>query len=236
MKASGRNPMTNSLCDAVESGRPDPDNLNMNGNRPELWQTPISNDSVEREKGLFNSRGEPKLSAQVLIPNWATPNTLDSMPPKSADAIQHELEVSRPGRSQASNLRDQVTGNWKTPTVDDSANVNPKENRFAGRVRQTMEQEDWPTTSSNNGTGGCTGLAGGTGNRAKLYKLLGEEEGKKMGFQKLNPHWVATLMGYPPLWCELGRKSTTASASSRATATPSFPKPLKSSRGRSKTN
>jgi hypothetical protein len=58
---------------------------------------------------------------------------------------------------------------------------------------------------------------------------LGEEEGKKMGCQKLNPHWVATLMGYPPLWCEIGRKFTTASANSKATATPLSRKSPKSS-------
>lgn len=32
-----------------------------------MWQTPVADDSVDREKGKFNSRGEPKLSAQVLV-------------------------------------------------------------------------------------------------------------------------------------------------------------------------
>lgn len=36
-----------------------------------LWQTPVSDDSVNRAQGKFNSRGEPKLSAQVL---WPTPH------------------------------------------------------------------------------------------------------------------------------------------------------------------
>ena len=31
------------------------------------WQTPVADDSVNREKGKFNSRGEPKLSAQVKM-------------------------------------------------------------------------------------------------------------------------------------------------------------------------
>jgi len=38
---------------------------------------------------------------------------------------------------------------------------------------------------------------------------------------KLNPHWVFCLMGYPPLWAELGRKFTTASRSSKRQATQS---------------
>jgi hypothetical protein len=66
--------------------------------------------------------------------------------------------------------------------------------------------EDWPTPASNGGTGGCVGLAGGAGNRAKLYRPLGDVEGRKMGCQKLNPHWVFCLMGYPPLWAELGNE------------------------------
>ena len=34
-----------------------------------LWQTPVADDAVERKRGKYNSRGEPKLSAQVkLIP------------------------------------------------------------------------------------------------------------------------------------------------------------------------
>lgn len=36
-----------------------------------LWQTPVADDCVEREKGKYNSRGEPKLSGQAAL--WATP-------------------------------------------------------------------------------------------------------------------------------------------------------------------
>ena len=61
----------------------------------------------------------------------------------------------------------------------------------------------WPTPASNSGTGGCVGLAGGAGNRNKLYKMLGKEEGKKMGSQQLNPTWVEWLMGWPLGWTDL---------------------------------
>lgn len=37
-----------------------------------LWQTPVADDAVNRVKGKWNSRGEPKLSAQVLV-TWPTP-------------------------------------------------------------------------------------------------------------------------------------------------------------------
>ncbi len=47
------------LTSAIESG---------------LWQTPVADDAVDRKNGKWNSRGEPKLSAQVL---WPTPNARD---------------------------------------------------------------------------------------------------------------------------------------------------------------
>jgi hypothetical protein len=40
-----------------------------------LWQTPVADDAVNRADGKFNSRGEPKLSAQVKM--WPTPTSCD---------------------------------------------------------------------------------------------------------------------------------------------------------------
>jgi len=40
-----------------------------------FWQTPVADDSVSREKGKMNSRGEPKLSVQVKI--FPTPTSRD---------------------------------------------------------------------------------------------------------------------------------------------------------------
>lgn len=44
-----------------------------------LWQTPVADDACNREKGKWNSRGEPKLSAQVKIypEKWPTPRAND---------------------------------------------------------------------------------------------------------------------------------------------------------------
>nr|WP_254171210.1 hypothetical protein [Ralstonia mannitolilytica] len=36
-----------------------------------LWQTPVADDAIERAAGKWNSRGEPKLSAEVKL--WPTP-------------------------------------------------------------------------------------------------------------------------------------------------------------------
>jgi hypothetical protein len=56
--------------------------------------------------------------------SWATPTTMDSLPPKSREALQREATQARPGRSKPANLRDQVSNMhlWPTPTVNDSKN------------------------------------------------------------------------------------------------------------------
>lgn len=50
---------------------------------------------------------------------WPTPTTMDSLPPKSEEALKREAEVARPGRSRPSNLRDCVhpeqLKKWPTP-------------------------------------------------------------------------------------------------------------------------
>lgn len=40
----------------------------------QMWQTPVADDAVNRKIGKYNSRGEPRLSAQVLFP---TPQSRD---------------------------------------------------------------------------------------------------------------------------------------------------------------
>lgn len=43
--------------------------------RKNLWPTPVADDAVNRTKGKWNSRGEPKLSAAVML--WPTPRAQD---------------------------------------------------------------------------------------------------------------------------------------------------------------
>lgn len=64
---------------------------------------------VERGSNYF-----PTPHASCATGIWATPNTLDGLPPKSEEALQKEMTIARPGRSKPANLRDQVSnmGNW----------------------------------------------------------------------------------------------------------------------------
>lgn len=45
-----------------------------------MWQTPVADDAVNRERGKFNSRGEPKLSAEVKLAQWPSPVAMDTIP------------------------------------------------------------------------------------------------------------------------------------------------------------
>lgn len=53
------------------------------GSASGLWQTPVADDAVNRQAGKWNSRGEPKLSAQVLRP---TPTVCGNYNRKDASA------------------------------------------------------------------------------------------------------------------------------------------------------
>jgi len=55
---------------------------------------------------------------------WNTPNTMDALSAKSQQALDHEHETARPGRSNPNNLRDQVSVSegqtmWPTPKSRD---------------------------------------------------------------------------------------------------------------------
>lgn len=59
-------PAGRSLSRLVPSTRP------TDGTACGLWQTPVADDAVNRVRGKWNSRGEPKLSGQVMA-LWPTP-------------------------------------------------------------------------------------------------------------------------------------------------------------------
>ncbi|GHU77802.1 hypothetical protein AGMMS49992_26760 [Clostridia bacterium] len=68
-----------------------------------------------------------RLSARRIdaneLPLWATPNTLDHLPPHSPEALERQKQGARKGRSRPGNLREQVdagtVGLWATPNAAD---------------------------------------------------------------------------------------------------------------------
>lgn len=152
-----------------------------------LWQTPSVEDAGRQGKAEnWREYLEEGRTTQCRLRNqvmWPTP--------------REGNPGSRPNGKGGKILAEEVK-KWPTPRANDAekrgAIANDLRNGLPAAVRH------WPTPASCNGTGGATGLAGGSGNRSKLYAMPGKEERKKMGCQSLNPYWVEVLMGWPKNW------------------------------------
>jgi len=126
------------------------------------WGTPAVNDANKTPHCEINSL-QAGLSRSVgrAEANWATPNTMDHLPPRSEEATRKMQEGQRKGRKLPCNLREQVDEAtmklyqdqtpWPTPRVS-SAN-GPSQNEIEmGNPKKRLETEvivrepaQWPT-------------------------------------------------------------------------------------------
>jgi hypothetical protein len=100
-----------------------------------LWQTIVADDSADRAKGKWNSRGEPKLSAQVLHPEyWPTPTVCGNYNRKGVSA------TSGDGLATAVTQR-----TWPTATATASKGWSPNHNRAHtdDRLDYSVERESF---------------------------------------------------------------------------------------------
>jgi hypothetical protein len=93
-------------------------------------------------------------------------------------------------------------GMWPTPTVDDSANVNPKPNRFFGLVAAVNETRFYPTPSANEDSYRLNGNSQQSNCLGAIARREALKESPESGGQ-LNPTWVEWLMGWPLGWTDL---------------------------------
>ena len=106
-------------------------------NESGLWQTPVADDAVNRAKGKWNSRGEPKLSAQVM--KWPTPNAC-----KASNDLN--LNCSGDGREKPNKLGWAVTARqWPTATATAYKGWSPNHNRADtdDRLDYSVERESY---------------------------------------------------------------------------------------------
>ena len=108
-----------------------------------------------------------------LLEKWATPTTMDKLPPKSQQALLKEATQARSGRSKPANLRDQVSNmqNWN-------------------KLLPTPNSRDWKDGKS-------------AGNRKSPGLGVVAHKLEQMDGGQLNPTWVEWLMGWPLGWTEL---------------------------------
>lgn len=76
-----------------------------------LWQTPVADDAIERKSGKWNSRGEPKLSAEVKL--WPTPT--------ASLATKGGRITPRKGREGGTLIEAVSQRMWPTPCASASA-------------------------------------------------------------------------------------------------------------------
>ena len=191
--------------------------MNEFGETYERWLTRLRKDSSRRQKQALLTRENGSSSWPTQV--WMTPNTMDSLAPKSQEALDYEHDTARQGRSNPNNLRDQAAvqegiTNWPAPTTAE-----------AGKI-------------SNRPDYGQQGLSNhpaivGKPNREKMTKSRGGEMGistnpdslsipqapatKTDGHtcspscRRLNPRFAEMLMGLPPGWTDDSAPLATAS-------------------------
>ena len=140
---------------------------------------------------------------------WATPTTMDKLPPKSPEALYKEATQARPNRSKPANLRDQVSNmqNWPTPNAWDGKRGPRSEEHLKTKkgqvtlvtaVKQAEREKLLPTPNARDWKDGKT-----AGNRKSPgLGVVAHQLDTQTGGQ-LNPTWVEWLMGWPLGWSEL---------------------------------
>lgn len=110
------------------------------------WQTPVSDDQMDRARGKINSRGEPKLSGQAA--QWKTPSAAD--PGITRDLVNADGTPWKGGQR----AYDPVTGRlaqtglpqmvqamqWPTPASRDHKGENSADHLTNGTGRKHMDQ------------------------------------------------------------------------------------------------
>ena len=110
---------------------------------------------------------------------WLTPNCMDSLPPRSPEALKRQYENNRQGRTTHSTLREQV--------------VYPPPNQM------------WPTPSTRDHKGGYIGgrIRNGKVSWDTLDVAVQHTDNQSKDGGQLNPTWVEWLMGWPLGWTDL---------------------------------
>ena len=187
------------------------------------WPTPRVSDTegglvknVEVEDGKFSRKNKKGVRWGVKLKDavnhieeqkrdmWATPNTLDHMPPRSKEAMERQFATTRKGRTKPSNLREQIHPDmWPTPRAALGMDMKLTKNMAKLRHKKYLETEVaykfWETPYS--------GMHKVDTDNVE-YHLKRQKKGKQLGLPgqvhleerkpgHLNPTWVEWLMGYP---------------------------------------
>jgi len=161
------------------------------------WATPQASDHIEGARTAKESN-QKCLGRDLNQMNWATPNTMDHLPPKTGEALARNKkkggcknlreDVNNP---KMNGLQDQEKSNtsgknqesWLTPKSRDYRDVENHILRTGENVRKTGQK-----------------FSVGLPTQAHMKEF---PEAKKAQ-AKLNPSWVEQLMGLSTGWTDLG--------------------------------
>ena len=149
---------------------------------------------------------------------WATPTTMDKLPPKSQKALMKEATIARPGRSKPANLRDQVSNMrmWPTPMAKEGngsmqfkltdaveASVGKSMPAMQKNPQKWKEFQMWPTPVCQDSRHAISRHLDPQNNywKSNLGEVVMSMETENTG--RLNPTWVEWLMGWPTGWTDL---------------------------------
>lgn len=106
-------------------------------------------------------RAHPTSECGCLL--WGTPNTMDYLPPRSAEALAKHTTKGYRGRKRPSNLREQVDERtmrlWPTPTIH--GNYNSKDSSATAGDGLATAVKLWPTPKAQNAKGSGPSRVGG---------------------------------------------------------------------------
>jgi len=155
--------------------------------------------------------------------SWATPNTMDTLPPKSKDALYREATEQRPWASRPTNLRDQVAESereekyWPSPAAKEPGwkNLVPvdKDGNYPESINQRWYDKDTGRLLQKGLLQAITYQTPITPSQGLIAENCFVRRSKEMAEMKeklgahenryLNPEWVEWLMGWPIGWTSL---------------------------------
>jgi hypothetical protein len=158
---------------------------------------------VTIQRGEYSQRKKlAHLTKGNASSSWATPNTMDSLPQRSEEALKRQATTTRDGRAKPANLREQVNersmeiyAEKKYPLLFPTPTATPYGNNQGGAAGRTPRASEYKDC-------GPVGSKSHTHMDKKNYLCAKtKQEDKPTGC--LNPTWVEWLMGVPTGWTEL---------------------------------
>ena len=137
--------------------------------------------------------------------SWATPNTMDSLPSRSFEAMKKQATLgARKNRSRPGNLREQLDPEMCRAYIEASLEANnvPKE-KWEEETQKKMSKM-WPTPQAFDAQRGPLAKERydkKLGGPILISEIQNSTDYKQKG--QLNPAWVSLLMGFPENWTEV---------------------------------